>query len=153
METTNWFKTNYYYIVPEFTSNQEFSISSTKVFDEFDQAQKILRKTPKPVMIGPPISYLLLGNGFRWIDLIRIDHDLSRIARILERSRHRMGASLTEPFWFWISPKRKKPFNRSTNISTNMFKAWQSCQLVNSIHHCSRRKRSKSLWSTPKIQR
>ncbi|XOD69282.1 MAG: 5-methyltetrahydropteroyltriglutamate--homocysteine S-methyltransferase [Flavobacteriales bacterium AspAUS03] len=74
MEMTKWFDTNYHYIVPEFTSDQAFSITSTKVFNEFDQAKKMLIKIPKPVLIGP-VSYLLLGkekeSGFHRIDLIQ----------------------------------------------------------------------------------
>lgn len=73
MEMTKWFNTNYHYIVPEFTFDQVFKIFSNKIFDEFNEAKKILKKSPKPVLIGP-ISYLLLGkersNNFHRIDLI-----------------------------------------------------------------------------------
>jgi 5-methyltetrahydropteroyltriglutamate--homocysteine methyltransferase len=74
MEMTKWFDTNYHYIVPEFTRDQEFKIFSTKIFSEFSHAKTKLGKTPKPVILGP-VSYLLLGkekeSGFEKIDLIK----------------------------------------------------------------------------------
>ncbi|HVY75364.1 MAG TPA: 5-methyltetrahydropteroyltriglutamate--homocysteine S-methyltransferase [Puia sp.] len=74
MEMTKWFDTNYHYIVPEFTKNQQFKVFSTKVFAELSEAKNILGRTPKPVLIGP-VSYLLLGKekepGFQRIDLIK----------------------------------------------------------------------------------
>ncbi len=73
MEMTKWFDTNYHYIVPEFSSDQTFKIFSKKVFEEFEEAKKVLNKTPKPVLLGP-VSYLLLGKekekGFHRINLI-----------------------------------------------------------------------------------
>lgn len=72
MEMTKWFDTNYHYIVPEFTKNQTFYLSSTKVIDDFAEA-KDLGIVTKPVLIGP-VTYLLLGKekdkGFDRIDLI-----------------------------------------------------------------------------------
>jgi 5-methyltetrahydropteroyltriglutamate--homocysteine methyltransferase len=61
MEMTKWFDTNYHYIVPEFTANQQFRIFSEKVFEEFNLAKQALGTVPKPVLIGP-VSYLLLGK-------------------------------------------------------------------------------------------
>lgn len=73
MEMTKWFDTNYHYIVPEFRKNQTFKLFSTKVIDEYYEAQQLGVKT-KPVLIGP-VSYLLLGkekeDGFDKIDLIK----------------------------------------------------------------------------------
>ena len=72
MEMTKWFDTNYHYIVPEFTKNQQFSLFSEKIIDEFKEANQLGIKT-KPVLIGP-ITYLLLGkekgDDFHRIDLI-----------------------------------------------------------------------------------
>ncbi len=73
MEMTKWFDTNYHYIVPEFSKDQKFKFTSTKIIDEFIEAKKILGKSAKPVLIGP-VSYLLLGKekemGFNRIELI-----------------------------------------------------------------------------------
>jgi 5-methyltetrahydropteroyltriglutamate--homocysteine methyltransferase len=72
MEMTKWFDTNYHYIVPEFTKNQNFSLFSEKIIDEYKEA-KIAGFQTKPVIIGP-VSYLLLGKekqeGFHRIELI-----------------------------------------------------------------------------------
>ncbi|WP_175633046.1 5-methyltetrahydropteroyltriglutamate--homocysteine S-methyltransferase [Pedobacter ghigonis] len=73
MEMTKWFDTNYHYIVPEFYKNQEFSLFSGKIVNEFVRAKQ-LGINSKPVIIGP-VSYLLLGKekeaGFDKIDLIK----------------------------------------------------------------------------------
>ena len=72
MEMTKWFDTNYHYIVPEFSKNQEFELFSEKIIDEYKEAKAAGYQT-KPVIIGP-VSYLLLGKekqeGFHRIDLI-----------------------------------------------------------------------------------
>ncbi|MFV5694533.1 5-methyltetrahydropteroyltriglutamate--homocysteine S-methyltransferase [Flavobacterium sp. LB3P122] len=72
MEMTKWFDTNYHYIVPEFTKDQEFKLFSEKIIDEFKQANALGIAT-KPVLLGP-VTYLLLGKekeeGFHRIDLV-----------------------------------------------------------------------------------
>ncbi len=72
MEMTKWFDTNYHYIVPEFTKEQQFSLFYNKALEEYKEA-KVLGIETKPVIVGP-ISYLLLGkekeNGFNRLDLI-----------------------------------------------------------------------------------
>ncbi|MFW0717774.1 5-methyltetrahydropteroyltriglutamate--homocysteine S-methyltransferase [Pedobacter sp. N23S346] len=73
MEMTKWLDTNYHYIVPEFYKDQEFSLFSGKIVNEFISAKQIGIIT-KPVIIGP-VSYLLLGKekeaGFDKLDLIK----------------------------------------------------------------------------------
>ncbi len=59
-EMTKWFDTNYHFIVPEFRADTVFSLSSTKVFDEFAEA-KALGINGKPVLVGP-VTYLSLGK-------------------------------------------------------------------------------------------
>jgi 5-methyltetrahydropteroyltriglutamate--homocysteine methyltransferase len=61
MEMTKWFDTNYHYIVPEFETDQQFRLASTKPVDEFREA-KALGIAAKPVLIGP-VSFLLLGKA------------------------------------------------------------------------------------------
>jgi 5-methyltetrahydropteroyltriglutamate--homocysteine methyltransferase len=74
MEMTKWFNTNYHYIVPEFTPDQEFQCLSSKVFDEFEEAKAVGIVT-KPVLIGP-VSFLMLGkekntaDDFHRLDLL-----------------------------------------------------------------------------------
>lgn len=72
MEMTKWFDTNYHYIVPEFTANQQFVLYSDKVVREYNEAQRSGFKA-KPVLLGP-VSFLLLGKakekGFQRLSLI-----------------------------------------------------------------------------------
>jgi len=60
-ELTKWFDTNYHYLVPEFTADQQFKLSWEQLFDEVDEA-KALGHNVKPVIIGP-LTYLWLGKG------------------------------------------------------------------------------------------
>jgi len=59
-EMTKWFDTNYHYLVPEFSVDQQFQLSWTQLFEEVEEA-KALGHTIKPVLIGP-LSYLWLGK-------------------------------------------------------------------------------------------
>ena len=72
LEMTKWFDTNYHYLVPEFTPGMQFRLSSSKPFDEFEQARSLGILT-KPVLIGP-VSFLLLGKsrveGFEPLELL-----------------------------------------------------------------------------------
>jgi 5-methyltetrahydropteroyltriglutamate--homocysteine methyltransferase len=60
MEMTKWFDTNYHYIVPEFYENQQFSIKSSKIFDEYQEAKDLGVET-RPVLVGPT-TFLTLGK-------------------------------------------------------------------------------------------
>ncbi len=60
MEMTKWFDTNYHYLVPEFTADQEFRLASSKPLDEFREALALGIRTV-PVLLGP-VSFLLLGK-------------------------------------------------------------------------------------------
>ncbi|MBN2844179.1 MAG: 5-methyltetrahydropteroyltriglutamate--homocysteine S-methyltransferase, partial [Sedimentisphaerales bacterium] len=72
MEMTKWFDTNYHYIVPEFNVGQIFSLSTSKVIDQFNEARELGIIT-RPVLIGP-VTYLALGKArpdcFDPLDLI-----------------------------------------------------------------------------------
>ncbi|KII28153.1 5-methyltetrahydropteroyltriglutamate--homocysteine methyltransferase [Pseudomonas fluorescens] len=71
-ELTKWFDTNYHYLVPEFSSDQQFKLSWEQLFDEVDEALA-LGHNVKPVIIGP-LTYLWLGkakgNDFDKLDLL-----------------------------------------------------------------------------------
>ena len=69
MEMTKWFDTNYHYIVPEFVAGQTFALSSSKIFDEAQEAAS-QGYAAKAVLPGP-FTFLALGKsdvpGFdRW---------------------------------------------------------------------------------------
>src|SRR5690606_18816170 len=60
-EMTKWFDTNYHYLVPEFTLDQQFSLSWPQLFEEAEEALT-LGHSVKPVLIGP-LTYLWLGKS------------------------------------------------------------------------------------------
>ncbi|WP_397599501.1 hypothetical protein [Silvanigrella sp.] len=60
-DMTKWFNTNYHYIVPEFTEDQSFTISTNTLFEQIDEAQEQGYHV-KPVLIGP-LTYLWLGKA------------------------------------------------------------------------------------------
>ncbi|QAY87900.1 5-methyltetrahydropteroyltriglutamate--homocysteine S-methyltransferase [Pseudomonas arsenicoxydans] len=71
-ELTKWFDTNYHYLVPEFSADQQFKLSWEQLFDEVDEA-KALGHEVKPVIIGP-LTFLWLGkakgNDFDKLELL-----------------------------------------------------------------------------------
>lgn len=101
MEMTKWFDTNYHYIVPEFTADQQFRLFSNKVLNAFDAARHFTGVIPKPVLIGP-VSYLLLGkekgSGFHRIALL--NRLLPVYIEILQKLREQgaVWVQLDEPF-------------------------------------------------------
>jgi 5-methyltetrahydropteroyltriglutamate--homocysteine methyltransferase len=70
MEMTKWFDTNYHYLVPELSPGMTFRLSSSKPFDEFNEALALGIKT-KPVLIGP-FTFLLLGKVREAADFDRL---------------------------------------------------------------------------------
>ncbi|MFV8781658.1 5-methyltetrahydropteroyltriglutamate--homocysteine S-methyltransferase [Microbulbifer sp. SA54] len=58
---TKWFDTNYHYLVPEFSTGQDFTLDSEWLLAEVKEAQQ-LGHNVKPVIIGP-LTYLWLGRG------------------------------------------------------------------------------------------
>ncbi len=116
MEMTKWFDTNYHYIVPEFTRDQEFQWISDKVVQEFREAKEA-GVSSKPTLIGP-VSFLLLGKemeeGFDRVDL------LERLLPIYEKIVQKLvqeGAEwiqMEEPFLAMdLSDKRLNAFERA----------------------------------------
>ncbi|AOZ99415.1 5-methyltetrahydropteroyltriglutamate--homocysteine S-methyltransferase [Flavobacterium commune] len=124
MEMTKWFDTNYHYIVPEFTKNQQFSLFSEKIINEFIEAKQLGIHT-KPVLIGP-ISYLLLGKekeeGFNRIELI--DALLPVYFEILEKLEAQ-GATyiqLDEPFLALnLTDKERNTYTKVYNVINQRF--------------------------------
>jgi 5-methyltetrahydropteroyltriglutamate--homocysteine methyltransferase len=99
MEMTKWFDTNYHYMVPEFEKSLKFKLSSSKVFDEYQEAKDLGIET-RPVLIGP-ITYLCLGKAkYESFDQsATLDSLLDVYEQILQKLEN-MGASwiqLDEP--------------------------------------------------------
>ncbi|WP_398478952.1 5-methyltetrahydropteroyltriglutamate--homocysteine S-methyltransferase [Tardiphaga sp.] len=71
-EMTKWFDTNYHYMVPEFSSDQTFALSSRKPIEEFEEAKALGHHT-RPVLVGP-VTFLKLGKshdaGFNPLSLL-----------------------------------------------------------------------------------
>tara|TARA_R110001606_G_scaffold11368_11_gene49475 strand:+ start:2249 stop:4144 length:1896 start_codon:yes stop_codon:yes gene_type:complete len=59
-EMTKWFNTNYHYIVPELTHDQQFQLTWTELFEQVTQAQA-LGHNAKVVLVGP-VTYLYLAK-------------------------------------------------------------------------------------------
>ncbi|MGH1456647.1 MAG: 5-methyltetrahydropteroyltriglutamate--homocysteine S-methyltransferase [Alphaproteobacteria bacterium] len=61
MEMSKWFDTNYHYIVPEFEDGMEPKLSSTKVFDQYQEAKDQGIET-RPVLVGP-LTFVQIGKA------------------------------------------------------------------------------------------
>lgn len=84
-EMTKWFDTNYHYLVPEFTADQQFALSWEQLFEEVEEG-KALGHTLKPVLIGP-LTYLWLGKckGHEFDKLELLERLLPVYGEILQR--------------------------------------------------------------------
>ncbi len=85
MEMSKWFDTNYHYIVPEFKKGQKFALSSSKIFDEFNEAKAAGIET-KPVLVGP-ITFLKIGktHGEHFNTLELLDNLLPVYEEVLKK--------------------------------------------------------------------
>lgn len=61
MEMSKWFDTNYHYIVPEFEDGMEPKLTSTKVFDQYQEAKDQGIET-RPVLVGP-LTFVQIGKA------------------------------------------------------------------------------------------
>src|SRR5215472_9030583 len=90
MEMTKWFDTNYHYIVPEFTPEMSFALSSTKLIDETKEALA-LGVHAKPVLLGP-FTFWRLGkwrgtNGHHTAPIELVERMLPVYADVLAQLR------------------------------------------------------------------
>jgi len=73
MEMTKWYDTNYHYLVPEFEEGMTPKLSSTKIFDQYDEAKALGIET-RPVIAGPA-TYTFLGkpqyDGFDHVEFVK----------------------------------------------------------------------------------
>ena len=69
-EMTKWFDTNYHYLVPEFSADQQFHLGWKQLFEEVREARD-LGHNVKPVVIGP-LTYLWLGKA-KGVDFDKLD--------------------------------------------------------------------------------
>lgn len=73
-EMTKWFDTNYHYIVPEFERNTRFSLNSSHLLEQIQQARQTHHQV-KPVILGP-VTYLWLGKSKDGADKLDLLDDL-----------------------------------------------------------------------------
>lgn len=118
-EMTKWFDTNYHYLVPEFTADQQFELSWEQLFEEVAEGHA-LGHNLKPVLIGP-LTYLWLGKE-KGSDFERLDL-LDRLLPVYGEIFQRLAAQGVE--WVQIDepilaldlpPEWKNAFERAYNI-------------------------------------
>ncbi|MBV4487977.1 5-methyltetrahydropteroyltriglutamate--homocysteine S-methyltransferase [Pseudomonas sp. SWRI153] len=84
-EMTKWFDTNYHYLVPEFSADQQFHLGWEQLFEEVEEA-RALGHNVKPVVLGP-LTYLWLGKakGAEFDKLELLDRVLPLYGQIFAR--------------------------------------------------------------------
>lgn len=118
-EMTKWFDTNYHYMVPEFSIDQQFSLSWTQLFEEVEEANA-LGHSVKPVLIGP-LTYLWLGKvkGEPFDKLDLLERLLPIYGEILERlaAQGVEWVQIDEPILVLDLPQDwKNAFERAYNL-------------------------------------
>ena len=74
MEMTKWFNTNYHYIVPELSLNDEYKLDASKIIDEYLEAKEIGVDT-KINIIGP-LTFLSLSKRVDGGDPLELYHKI-----------------------------------------------------------------------------
>ncbi len=118
-EMTKWFDTNYHYLVPEFTADQQFGLFWTQLFEEVEEA-RALGHAVKPVLIGP-LTYLWQGKakGEAFDKLELLDRLLPVYGEVLERlaAQGVEWVQIDEPILVLDLPQDwKNAFERAYNL-------------------------------------
>lgn len=118
-ELTKWFDTNYHYLVPEFSADQQFHLGWEQLFEEVDEALALGHKV-KPVVIGP-LTYLWLGKA-KGVEFDKLDL-LERLLPVYGEIFQRLAAQgvewvqIDEPILVLDLPQDwKNAFERAYNI-------------------------------------
>lgn len=89
LEMTKWFDTNYHYMVPEVSEDQDFALISQKPVDHFLEARELGIHT-RPVILGP-VTFLKLAKArpatFKPLDL------LAKLLPVYEELLRRLAAA------------------------------------------------------------
>ncbi len=91
MEMTKWFDTNYHFMVPEMEDGTQPKLSSTKIFDEFEEA-KALGITTRPVLIGPCTLPFLAKHKGENIDHMKLWNDIISVYEEILQKLEATGA-------------------------------------------------------------
>ncbi|MBV7550242.1 5-methyltetrahydropteroyltriglutamate--homocysteine S-methyltransferase [Pseudomonas sp. PDM26] len=118
-EMTKWFDTNYHYLVPEFSVDQQFQLGWDQLFEEVEEA-RALGHNVKPVIIGP-LTYLWLGKakGAEFDKLELLDRLLPLYGQIFQRlaAQGVEWVQIDEPILVLDLPQDwKNAFERAYNL-------------------------------------
>ncbi len=118
-EMTKWFDSNYHYLVPELTADQQFRLSWTQLYEEVDEGHALGYRL-KPVLIGP-LTYLWLGKakGAAFDKLDLLERLLPLYDQILQRLAEQgvEWVQIDEPILALDLPQDwKNAFERAYNI-------------------------------------
>ncbi len=118
-EMTKWFDTNYHYLVPEFSVDQQFQLGWDQLFEEVEEA-RALGHNVKPVIIGP-LTYLWLGKakGGEFDKLELLDRLLPLYGQIFQRlaAQGVEWVQIDEPILVLDLPQDwKNAFERAYNL-------------------------------------
>ena len=118
-EMTKWFDTNYHYLVPEFSADQQFQLGWDQLFEEVEEA-RALGHNVKPVIIGP-LTYLWLGKakGVEFDKLELLDRLLPLYGQIFQRlaAQGVEWVQIDEPILVLDLPQDwKNAFERAYNL-------------------------------------
>ncbi|WP_296270569.1 5-methyltetrahydropteroyltriglutamate--homocysteine S-methyltransferase [Pseudomonas sp. UBA6323] len=118
-ELTKWFDTNYHYLVPEFSADQQFALSWEQLFEEVEEAHALDHQV-KPILIGP-LTYLWLGKA-KGADFDRLEL-LERLLPVYGEILQRLAAQgvewvqIDEPILVLDLPQDwKNAFERAYNL-------------------------------------
>ncbi len=128
MEMTKWFNTNYHYIVPELSLNDEYKLNADKIINEYKEAKEFGLKKIKVNIIGP-ITFLALskrgdrGDTFELLGKIVPIYEelLSEISKLDEN----IIVQIDEPFFVKdLEPKHlsliKPTYDKLANVADNL---------------------------------
>jgi 5-methyltetrahydropteroyltriglutamate--homocysteine methyltransferase len=111
-EMIKWFDTNYHIMVPEFGDEQQFKLSSSKIFDEYQEAKDLGIQT-RPVIIGP-LTFARVGKKKTDADYCRAKTIIPLLTPVyveILRKLQAMGAEwvqIDEPAYALDLPDRYK---------------------------------------------
>ncbi|EQB40728.1 5-methyltetrahydropteroyltriglutamate--homocysteine methyltransferase [Sulfurimonas hongkongensis] len=127
MEMTKWFNTNYHYIVPELSTDDEYKLDASKIIDEYKQAKKLGIKT-KINIIGP-ITFLGLSKRVDTKDsyefLSKILPIYRELLQVISKLDERITLQIDEPIFAKDNDVKvlsliKPTYDALANVSKNI---------------------------------
>ena len=127
MEMTKWFNTNYHYIVPELSPEDEYKLNASKIIDEYNESKALGIKT-KINIIGP-LTFLGLSKRIDGKDTYELLESILPIYKELLKEISKLDTDITvqidEPIFVKDSELRILKFIKNTytelaNVSENI---------------------------------